>query len=77
MYKIVNIFLTPYDLGVVAFVDYKIDNDRSGSCITQCLINLGAKVEKSFNQKVITYMISIIISIIMLKQFLGYPCDVL
>lgn len=38
--------------GVVAFVDYKIDNDRSGSGITQCLIDLGAKVEKTFNQKV-------------------------
>uniref|UniRef100_A0A2H8TMI7 Microcephalin n=1 Tax=Melanaphis sacchari TaxID=742174 RepID=A0A2H8TMI7_9HEMI len=38
--------------GVVAFVDYKIDKDRSDSSITQCLIDLGAKVEKTFNQKV-------------------------
>ncbi|KAL4143649.1 hypothetical protein QTP88_005960 [Uroleucon formosanum] len=38
--------------GVVAFVDYKIDNDRSGSSIIQCLIEMGAKVEKTFNQKV-------------------------
>jgi len=42
-----------YDLGVVAFVDYKIDNDRSASSIIECLIEMGAKVEKTFNQKVI------------------------
>ncbi|XP_060877830.1 uncharacterized protein LOC132950410 isoform X2 [Metopolophium dirhodum] len=38
--------------GIVAFVDYKIDNDRSPSSIIQCLIEMGAKVEKTFNQKV-------------------------
>lgn len=45
-----NVYI--YDLGVVAFVDYKIDNDRSASSIIQCLIEMGAKVEKTFNQKV-------------------------
>ncbi|XP_022174220.1 uncharacterized protein LOC111036501 [Myzus persicae] len=38
--------------GVVAFVDYKIDNDRSPSSIIHRLIELGAKVEKTFNKKV-------------------------
>ncbi|XP_001949045.2 uncharacterized protein LOC100168837 [Acyrthosiphon pisum] len=38
--------------GVVAFVDYKIDNDRRASSIIQCLIEMGAKIEKTFNQKV-------------------------
>lgn len=46
-----------YVLGVVAFVDYKIDYDRSGTGIKQCLIKLGAKVEKTFNLKVIAYII--------------------
>lgn len=51
-----NVYI--YDLGVVAFVDYKIDNDRSGSSIIQCLIEMGAKVEKTFNQKVIKSVIN-------------------
>ncbi|XP_060847460.1 uncharacterized protein LOC132927023 [Rhopalosiphum padi] len=38
--------------GVVAFVDYKIDNERIDSCISSSLIKIGAKVEKTFNRKV-------------------------
>uniref|UniRef100_A0A2S2PST0 Microcephalin n=1 Tax=Schizaphis graminum TaxID=13262 RepID=A0A2S2PST0_SCHGA len=38
--------------GVVAFVDYKIDNERCDSSIMYNLIKLGAKVEKTFNRKV-------------------------
>ncbi|XP_050533488.1 microcephalin-like isoform X2 [Daktulosphaira vitifoliae] len=38
--------------GVVAFVDYKIDNDRSGIGVKHRLTELGAKIEKTFNQKV-------------------------
>ncbi|XP_027851704.2 microcephalin-like [Aphis gossypii] len=38
--------------GVVAFIDYKIDNDKCDSSIANHLINLGAKVEKTFNKKV-------------------------
>lgn len=41
-----------YHLGVIAFVDYKIDNDHCDSSISQRLIHLGAKVEKTFNRKV-------------------------
>jgi len=41
-----------FDLGVVAFVDYKIDNERIDSCISSSLIKIGAKVEKTFNRKV-------------------------
>lgn len=50
----IYIFNNLYDLGVVAFVDYKIVNDRSGDCIIQQLLEMGAKVEKTFNLKVIT-----------------------
>lgn len=42
------------NLGVVAFVDYKIKNDQSFSDIVELLIMLGAQVENTFNQKVIT-----------------------
>ncbi|XP_026819681.1 uncharacterized protein LOC113558423 [Rhopalosiphum maidis] len=38
--------------GIVAFVDYKIDNERCDSSIIHNLIKLGAKVEKTFNRKV-------------------------
>lgn len=38
--------------GVVAFVDYKIDNERADSSISHRLVDLGAKVVKTFNQKV-------------------------
>ncbi|XP_022180207.1 uncharacterized protein LOC111040580 [Myzus persicae] len=38
--------------GVVAFIDYKVDNNRSNTSINQRLIDLGAKVEKTFNRKV-------------------------
>jgi len=50
---------------VVAFIDYKIDNDRCDTSINQCLISMGAKVEKTFNRKVnITYD-----KLLILKQF--------
>lgn len=52
MTKKIIIFKNVYDLGVIAFVDYKIDNDRCDTSINQWLINLGAKVEKTFNLKV-------------------------
>lgn len=35
-----------------AFVDYKVDDDNSGKDIVFQLINLGAKIEKTFNRKV-------------------------
>ncbi|XP_001951002.2 uncharacterized protein LOC100169079 isoform X2 [Acyrthosiphon pisum] len=38
--------------GVVAFIDYKIDNERCDSSFSERLINMGAKVEKTFNRKV-------------------------
>lgn len=38
--------------GLVLFVDYKIDNDRSATSINERLISMGAKVEKTFNRKV-------------------------
>lgn len=50
----VCIFLYFNVLGVVAFVDYKLDNDRSGIGIIHLLGKLGAQVEKTFNRKVIT-----------------------
>lgn len=40
------------NLGVVAFVAYKIVNDQSAFDIIDLLIMLGAKVEKTFSQKV-------------------------
>jgi len=46
-----------YILGVFAFVDYKIDNDRSGSSLIQTLVKLGAQVEKTFNLRVINIFI--------------------
>jgi len=55
---IIIIYFNNLCLGVVAFVDYKIDNDRSGSSIIQWLIDLGAKVEKTFNRKVITLKVN-------------------
>lgn len=48
-----SLIIITFVLGVVAFVDYKIDDDRSGTDIIQRLIKLGAKVEKTFNLKVI------------------------
>lgn len=41
-------------LGVFTFVDYKVKNDHSGSGVKHRLNQLGAKVEKTFNKKVIT-----------------------
>ncbi|CAI6354085.1 unnamed protein product [Macrosiphum euphorbiae] len=38
--------------GVVVFVDYKIEYDRKSTTISQKLISMGAKVEKTFNRKV-------------------------
>jgi hypothetical protein len=42
------------NLGVVAFMDYKIKNDQLVLDIIKLLIKLGAKVENTFNHKVIT-----------------------
>ena len=53
-----------YFLGVVAFVDYKVYNERCPS-LGDSLINLGAKVEKTFNRKV-----SVMISYYTLNVFL-------
>lgn len=47
-------FYNFFNLGVVAFVDYKTENDQSALDIIELLTMLGAKVEKTFNHKVIT-----------------------
>lgn len=43
-----------YDLGVIAFVDYKINGECCSKGIKKQLTKLGAQVEKKINQRVIT-----------------------
>lgn len=56
MTKKIKIFENVYDLGVIAFVDYKMADDDcvnpTSNSLKQKLIKLGAKVEKTFNRKV-------------------------